>query len=309
MFDYSQAIFENMKTPITLICKENHIFATTPSIHFRDNSLGGCRLCADKVIAKNHTYTQEQWIQYAKERHNNIYNYDKVMYKSSNDQVIITCNTHGDFEQSPASHLGGYGCSKCGIEYRSLLKTLTDDELDKRIETAKIVHNHKYAYNRVFRNAGEIFIEAVCPLHNIFNQRLYAHLSGRGCRYCVIQHSRVQLEWLEYRELGGDRIQHAGNIGEYRIPDTRYSVDGFRNNTIFEFHGDFWHGNPRVFNPNNINPVTGTTYEELYDRTQQRTKYLIEKGYTIIAVWELDWNNGKNAVKQLQRQWKLIHKK
>ena len=37
-------------------------------------------------------------------------------------------------------------------------------------------------------------------------------------------------------------IRHAENGGEYRIDN--YLVDGFdeKNNTVYEFHGCFWHG-------------------------------------------------------------------
>jgi hypothetical protein len=45
--------------------------------------------------------------------HNNYYNYSKVNYINSFTKVLITCPIHGDFEQTPSSHLSGRGCPKC----------------------------------------------------------------------------------------------------------------------------------------------------------------------------------------------------
>ena len=43
---------------------------------------------------------------------------------------------------------------------------------------------------------------------------------------------------------------------QFRVPDTNFYVDGFdsETNTVYEFLGDFWHGNPEVVDLNSINP-------------------------------------------------------
>lgn len=46
-------------------------------------------------------------------KHNNKYNYTKVVYLKSNSKIIITCKEHGDFHQLPENHLFGSGCSIC----------------------------------------------------------------------------------------------------------------------------------------------------------------------------------------------------
>lgn len=45
--------------------------------------------------------------------HKNKYNYDKVNYLLSRSPVTITCLIHGDFNQTPSSHISGYGCPLC----------------------------------------------------------------------------------------------------------------------------------------------------------------------------------------------------
>ena len=53
------------------------------------------------------------------------------------------------------------------------------------------------------------------------------------------------MQWLRWVEAQLDRpLQHARNQGEFRIPDTRYTVDGYdaTTRTVYEFHGCYWHG-------------------------------------------------------------------
>lgn len=45
--------------------------------------------------------------------HNNRYSYDKTIYIDSNTPVIINCEEHGAFLQTPSSHLRHRGCPKC----------------------------------------------------------------------------------------------------------------------------------------------------------------------------------------------------
>ena len=59
------------------------------------------------------------------------------------------------------------------------------------------------------------------------------------------RYSQEAIQWLDYiSKTENVHIQHAENGGEYRI--NNYKVDGFdrANNTVYEFHGCFWHGHP-----------------------------------------------------------------
>ncbi|MES1989128.1 MAG: hypothetical protein V4440_14075, partial [Pseudomonadota bacterium] len=41
-------------------------------------------------------------------------------------------------------------------------------------------------------------------------------------------------------------------------------------NTIYEFNGNYWHGNPSKFNLDDVNQVTKTTFRYLYDKLSER---------------------------------------
>lgn len=69
-----------------------------------------------------------------------------------------------------------------------------------------------------------------------------------------------------------------------------FKVDGSNNNKIFEFLGDYWHGNPHRFNHNDINKKNKKSYGELYNNTIKKFKSLFDRDYTIYYVWEHDYN-------------------
>lgn len=115
-----------------------------------------------------------------------------------------------------------------------------------------------------------------------------------GCPLCAGRNfSGIATAWLE-REAKRRRIviEHAGNVGEYKIPGTRLSVDGFnrRSNTVFEFYGDAWHGNPKVYAPSD-KPLghMSATAGELWAKTKARARRIRSLGYNLVTIWERDF--------------------
>jgi hypothetical protein len=305
-FIFTKLNFVNMGTLITLICPNNHEFIVSPGIHLRNDSKGGCKECAKIEASKRMSYTREEFINLANSKHNLLYLYDKVIYVNSQTEVIIKCKKHGEFQQLPVVHLMGGGCTKCGIERSVESKMLTEEDFIDKIEYCKRVHNNKYTYNTIYRDNGYLRIELICDKHGIFNQRLEHHIKGHGCYKCVVNYSKQQIEWLEYRQIRDGFIQHACNIGEYQIPETFMHADGFRGetNTIYEYQGDFWHGNPKIFRQIDVNPRTNTTYGILFEKTKNKIKMLLSKGYNVIEVWESEWDRGKKAIVNIQNLWR-----
>jgi hypothetical protein len=68
-------------------------------------------------------------------------------------------------------------------------------------------------------------------------------------------------------------------------------VDGFdsETNTVYEFYGDYYHGNPKIYKKDDVNPTTKCSYGLLYENTQKREQDLKNAGYNVISVWESDW--------------------
>ena len=94
-------------------------------------------------------------------------------------------------------------------------------------------------------------------------------------------------------------IQHAGNAGEVRIPAVGFFVDGYSHdtNTVYEFHGCFWHGCPHCY-PNRHEQHLrhcDRTMKDVYERTQQRIRLLQALGYNVIEMWECEWDRLKDT--------------
>ena len=120
------------------------------------------------------------------------------------------------------------------------------------------------------------------------------------------QYSKQQIEWMNFlQKYYGISIQHASNDGEYKIPKTRYYADGFcrDTNTIYEYHGDYWHGNPIIFPSDDFNKSTKCTYGELYDNTCKRESEIRGLGYNLVVIWESDWIQINNAIRKLQKKY------
>ena len=119
------------------------------------------------------------------------------------------------------------------------------------------------------------------------------------------KYSRGQIEWLEYLACSTPDMRHQLNHvdGEFIIPRTRYKADGYSvaENCIYEYHGDFWHGNLNIYDKNSMHPITRTTYGDLWEKTLKKQRCCENDGFTVHYIWESDWNRGKNAVILLQR--------
>lgn len=103
LYDYSKSVYTGSGFNLIIICKTHGEFQQTPENHYAGK---GCERCS-RVVG------QDDFIQKAKIKHSNYFSYDKVVHINSQSKVIITCPTHGDFEQIPASHMMGHGCISC----------------------------------------------------------------------------------------------------------------------------------------------------------------------------------------------------
>lgn len=124
---------------------------------------------------------KQEFIQKAKNKFGDKFDYSKVEYVNVDTKVLIKCPIHGFFWQSPYKHLQSHtGCPKCSnlIPHR---KRLTKDELLKRFNK---IHDNKYSYVINDYKSRKDSITIICPKHGEFTQTVNDHLSGCGCRWC-----------------------------------------------------------------------------------------------------------------------------
>ena len=278
-YDYSEVKYINARTNVIIICKQHGSFLQLPINHFAGN---GCPVC--KRIKD--TSTTEQFIIKAESVHDGLYDYTQVDYVKCNLKVIIICKIHGNFLQTPTNHLMGDGCPKCGVKQLST---------ELFIYKASELHKGLYDYALCCYITHHTKVNIICKIHGVFSQKPCIHLRGAGCPKCALQgHSSVCIEWLEcimnYDDIF---IQHKLNIGEYVIPNTKYRVDGYckATNTVYEFHGDCFHGNPNIYLPDvACSPFSTHTASELFQKTIDREQIIKNLGYRLVIMWGTDYN-------------------
>lgn len=133
-FDFSKAVLNTMKSKITIICPSGHEFNVNPHVHLRSETLGGCRKCADILIAARSTYTLNEWLSVVQNRHGDRYVYSKVVYTGSKNKVIIICRAHGEFEQNSNSHAQGTGCPSCINKTAGKLRLYLEKSFNVKLE-------------------------------------------------------------------------------------------------------------------------------------------------------------------------------
>jgi hypothetical protein len=302
-YDYSEVKYIDSETKVIIICKIHGEFEQRPETHLQGC---GCRKCGIVNRAnKNRSNTDEFKLE-ATEIHEDKYDYSKVEYIDSTTKVIIICKIHGEFEQAPSGHLQGAGCNQCAIETNTNnLKSNTDEFIKKAIKK----YGDKYDYSKVEYIASREKVIIICKTHGEFEQRPTDHLSGYGCYRCSYskQFSNTQIKWLQFLSVYYNiQIQHAENDTEYKIQNTRYKADGYckETNTIYEFHGDFWHGNPNLFKENEYNKKTKCTFGELYQKTLEKEQTIKNLGYNLVTIWESDWKQINKIISVIQKKIK-----
>ena len=96
--------------------------------------------------------------------------------------------------------------------------------------------------------------------------------------------SKVSQKWL-------DSLCIPNLKREYLIKKLGFRVDGFdpETNTVYEFLGDYWHGNPERFSSKKINLTIKKSFGQLYEETLDRINTLKVNGYKVVSVWEKDF--------------------
>jgi len=120
--------------------------------------------------------TKEIFIERSIEKHGNVFDYTKVIYKNTSSKVEIVCRKHGSFHQSPYNHMSGQKCPSCSGRPIYTTKTF--------IENSKKIHGDKYGYSKSEYISSKIKVIITCPKHGDFQQSPNTHFKGTGCKKC-----------------------------------------------------------------------------------------------------------------------------
>lgn len=279
--------YVNQNYKLQFKCIEEHVWSARPGNILSGQGCPECKLHNDSLKKRKDI---EKVLKEFYSVHGDRYDYSKMEYKNLHTHILILCSEHGEFKQTPSCHFyGKQGCPKCAKD-----KAIKPQQ--KFIDEANIIHENKYDYSKVKYKNTYTPVVIICPVHGEFSQLPYLHLQKHGCKKCVLTSvSYKQLSWLTHiAKEENINIQHAANGGEYIIPFTNYKCDGFckETNTIYEFNGDAFHGNPnRYSSDEKCHPFNKEkTAFQLYDATIKKENKIKELGYNIVSIWESDFD-------------------
>ena len=286
---YTKINYINSKTKVEIICPQHGSMLMIPN-----NLLGGhgCKRCASIKSALNRDSYKKLDIKEFIKRSKEIYGFDRFNYSKCiisdgrKSKAIVICKIHGEFITDVNSHLSGKAsCPNCSKNKKKNLIQI--------IEEFNRIHHNFYDYSKFVLVNTKTKGIIVCPKHGEFYQSPEVHKRGCGCPICSNESfiSKKECKWL-------DEIIKLPKSKEYRqkeifINGQRFVVDGFNpiTNTVYEFYGDYWHGNPKKFNSLYFNKHLNANMGYLYNKTIERESTLNRNGFKVVSIWELDYNH------------------
>lgn len=152
--------------------------------------------------------TQEEFIEKAKEKHGNKYDYSKVKYVNNHTPVTIICPIHGEFSVRPVDFLRSKNgsCHKCHAEK---LRSDRQMGLNKFIEKSIEIHGSGYSYDKVVYVNNRTKVILTCPNGHEIEQTPDNHFKY-GCYKCARTYQPSTEEFIKKaRKVHGDRYDYS----------------------------------------------------------------------------------------------------
>ena len=226
-YDYSKVVYKNSQEKVCIVCKDggHGEFYQTPNSHLKGS---GCPKCYFESAGNTRRLTIEEFIERSSGVHGNRYDYSKVDYKNIREKVCIICSKHGDFYQSPSSHLLGSGCPRCGGVGKS--------STEEFVKVAKEIHGDKYDYSKVDYKNSATKVCIICPDHGEFYQTPNGHLQDKGCPKCGLD--KLRKSHCKSTEVF---IKDARKVHSNKYDYSKVDYKGSKNKVciICSIHGEF----------------------------------------------------------------------
>lgn len=250
-------------------------------------------------------YTKKEFLKKFNTANGHLYNkIDVIDYKGVNERYKVICD-HGE------SLIHGWAlikskkhcCPKGYHENRTppLIKTLKE-----RIKQIKTVWKDRYILDNARFDSKErrkIIVE--CKVHGEFSQWAQSLVKkgvvNEACPKCSKEINKQVFKenaiknfkpyWGNQASVSKNEIKWLDNLGvperQKFLEDVYYTVDGYdsNTNTVYLYHGRFWHGCPETFNPEETHPVIGIKMKDLYEKTLFYENKIKEAGYNLVVKW------------------------
>lgn len=209
--EYSEVLYVNTKTPVTLTCPKHGRFTKTPANLLKGS---GCPKCGYERIGEKLRNNTKQFLARAREVHGQKFDYSQTEYVDAITPVTIICPEHGKFKQRPNDHLRTTGCPRCGTQ--SIGQRLMKPR-EQFITEATDKHQGKFNYSRVDYRGAHVPVVIGCPTHGWFTQTPSTHLNTlHGCPMCADEasSSTQQADFQVFLSRARERFQDTYNYNQ-----------------------------------------------------------------------------------------------
>jgi hypothetical protein len=277
-YDYSLFDYKNWDTKSIIICKIHGNFLQQPRLHIERKS--GCPICGKRKQGITKAIKESEFIVKATQLHGDKYDYSQLGYVNISSPVNIICPIHGIFriEYAYAHTTNKTGCAKCAQDSG---RNTTEDFITK----SKSLYGDAFSYELSQYVTVHTQLTIKCAQHG-YQVITPADHYRIGCWIC--KRNRLQDIWLDSLNLPNTRNHRQVRL---KINNRLHIVDGFDSttNTVYLFHGDYWHGNPILYKPTDVNKRIEKSFGELYVQTLEYEDRIRHAGYKLLVMWEYEW--------------------
>ncbi len=290
-YDYSKVKYVGADKKVIIVCPIHGEFEQIPASHLNGCGCEDCAKLWGLERIKDSALTIDEFVDRAKIKHGDFYDYSLAEYMSQTNEIKIICPVHGEFHQIAGNHLSGKGCNGCGNDKMAEKQRLVAES--RFFKQAPIIHNNKYDYSKAKYIKAKTGIIIVCPIHGEFSQSPDVHLRGNGCQRCrETKGEKVISGYLEMNNIefeteifSKDLFEKSLFLKEHRL--TRFDFVLSLHNLIIEFDG-IGHFKPIAFG-GNVNTAK-KLFQKRVDKDKAKNALVGSSKYNLLRIpyWEMD---------------------
>jgi hypothetical protein len=289
-YNYDKSIYRGWENKINIKCLIHGIFEQKAGDHLMGAGCSKCGRMGNKIFEKT---SLEEFISRSNNRHNNKYDYNKVVYENNRTKVIIICPVHGEFLKNPDNHLRlGGGCLKCLQEKRY------EKSQKKFIEKAKKINANLYDYSESQFRGYKKKIKIICLIHGPFFQTPDSHLKGAGCPHCILKQEHrlgvIIKEIFKGWKIKGHKKLYSKEHKGYRTFDF-FATNG-EERVIIEYDG-LQHFKPIRFSYKMTQAKAESNFKKQQETDKLDFLFCYRKGFKIYRVSYRD--NMRECIKKI----------
>jgi len=196
-YDYSKVNYTRIKNKVEIICPRHGSFSQSADSHMRGSI---CPRCNWDVFANLYKSSKETFIKKADLIHNNKYDYSQITYINNNTKIKVVCPKHGEFHQTPASHLMRCGCPQCqeshGEKRIAIILKNNDIEFikEKTFPTCKIERLLRFDF---YISKLNLLIE----YHGKQHFKEYKWFGGLPCFINLVKNDKYKERWATENKI------------------------------------------------------------------------------------------------------------